>query len=104
MTNHFSNLTEAEQERLAILIEECSEVIHVGCKILRHGYKSNNKDKMNETNRDALNREIGDLGHALDRMASANDIDDKAIDVHIKTKSKHITQYLHHQELNASKP
>lgn len=103
MTNHFSNLTEAEQERLAILIEECSEVIHVGCKILRHGYNSNNKGRMNETNRDALNREIGDLCHALDRMVAANDINDKAINVHIEAQSRHITQYLHHQGSNASK-
>src|SRR5574343_752810 len=36
MTNHFNRLSEAELERLAILIEECGEVAQAACKVIRH--------------------------------------------------------------------
>ena len=36
--NNFNQLTPAETERLAILAEECGEVIQAVGKILRHGY------------------------------------------------------------------
>ena len=38
MSSHFNKLTPAQAERLAILIEECGEVIQAATKILRHGY------------------------------------------------------------------
>ena len=37
MDDHFNNLTPGEAERLAILAEECGEVIQIIGKILRHG-------------------------------------------------------------------
>ena len=43
MTAHFNGLSESEQERLSILIEECGEVVQAACKILRHGYESFNQ-------------------------------------------------------------
>ena len=55
-TNHFNKLTEAEQERLVILAEECSEVIQIVCKILRHGYDSDDDGKLLEPNRKSLER------------------------------------------------
>lgn len=39
-TSHFNRLRESELERLAILAEECGEVIQVINKIIRHGYDS----------------------------------------------------------------
>ena len=42
-TEHFNKLTEAEQERLVILAEECAEVIQVVAKIQRHGFNSDNR-------------------------------------------------------------
>jgi hypothetical protein len=36
----FNQLTDAEAERLALLAEECGEVVQVIGKILRHGYES----------------------------------------------------------------
>lgn len=38
--NHFNRLTPAQAERLAMLAEECAEVVQVVGKILRHGYDS----------------------------------------------------------------
>jgi len=75
VTNHFNRLTEAEAERLAILIEECGEVTQAACKILRHGYESTNPKAITpieedpETNRSALERELGDLLHAARRLS-----------------------------------
>lgn len=103
LTNHFSDLTEAEQERLAILIEECGEVIQAACKILRHGYESHNPtlerpDVRPETNRQMLERELGDLGHAAARMEKAADINPLAIQARAASKPERIKPYLHHQD------
>lgn len=40
MSEHFNGLAPAEAERLAMLAEECAEVIQIVGKILRHGYNS----------------------------------------------------------------
>lgn len=98
VTQHFNQLTEAEQERLAILSEECAEVMHIACKILRHGYESwNPKTGDPETNRQALERELGDLFHAFDRMSRSGDINTSTVLNRRASKPKHIEQYLHHQ-------
>jgi len=39
---HFNGLSPAEAERLALLAEECGEVVQAVCKVLRHGYESTN--------------------------------------------------------------
>jgi hypothetical protein len=100
MTKHFNELTEAEQERLSILAEECAEVIHVVCKILRHGYESTNPRATTdpeETNREMLQREIGDLFHAYDRMRDASDVINAEIEERRRSKPDSILRYLHHQ-------
>lgn len=43
------DLTNAELERLAILMEECAEVQHIIGKIIRHGYESFNPFDDNKT-------------------------------------------------------
>ena len=58
---HFNKLTPAEAERLAMLAEECGEVIQVIGKILRHGYDSFHPADPSVTNRDLLGRELTDL-------------------------------------------
>jgi hypothetical protein len=99
MTEHFNQLSEAEVERLAILVEECSEVQKVACKILRHGYDSHNPDKPEaEPNRAALAREIGDLMHAVNRMLDARDVDGIAVAQHSRRKAEQIATWLHHQD------
>ena len=57
-TEHFNGLTEAEAELLAILSEECGEVVQMVGKVLRHGLESDYKAK--GKNRDLLQQEIGD--------------------------------------------
>lgn len=103
MTKHFNRLTEAEQERLVILIEECGEVVQAAAKILRHGYESTNPKAIvpaaarPETNRAALERELGDLGHALQRMEQAGDLNGASIALRVASKPERIKPYLHHQ-------
>jgi hypothetical protein len=98
MSEHFNRLTPAEQERLVILAEECSEVIQAVSKILRHGYESRNPKGLNsETNRQGLERELGDLFHAFERLCSNGDIEYGAVEFRGKSKPAHIAPYLHHQ-------
>lgn len=97
-TEHFNHLSEAEQERLAILIEECGEVVQVGCKILRHGYDSNNNGEMPETNRQMLERELGDLAHTVRRMVSGGDVSETVITERMASRPQRIEKYLHHQK------
>ena len=58
---HFNQLTPAEAERLAMLAEECGEIVQVVGKILRHGYESHHPLNRHDTNRDLLANEVCDL-------------------------------------------
>jgi len=97
MTNHFNGLTEAEAERLALLIEECAEVQKAATKILRHGYDSDNRGQLKETNRAALTREMGDLMHASERLMYAGDVRGEDAAAHADRKAEEIHSWLHHQ-------
>lgn len=96
------NLTPAEIERLAILSEECGEVVMAIGKILRHGYDSKNPDIMNDPdkkyidNRFDLHKEIGDVELAVKRMIEAGDIRRVSIEDHKSYKIQK-PQYLHFQ-------
>jgi hypothetical protein len=95
VTRHYNQLSEAEAERLAILIEECSEVIQAATKIQRHGHRHYHTT---ETNREQLEREIGDLVHAIKRMQTASDINPLKITARVASKPQMIRAYLHHQD------
>lgn len=58
----FNQLSDSEAERLAILSEECGEVIQCVGKILRHGYACKNPDNPAAgSNRQQLQKELADL-------------------------------------------
>lgn len=65
---HFNGLTPAQAELLAMLAEECGEVIQVVGKILRHGYESYHPDRPHITNHDLLAAELTDLSAVLGRI------------------------------------
>ena len=98
LTAHYNLLTEAEHERLSVLAEECSEVIQAACKILRHGYESNNNGQLPQTNRQELEGEIGHVHHAIQRMIRAHDVKPNNIESASNIKALYITPYLHHQK------
>ena len=74
MSEHFNGLRPDEAERLAMLAEECGEVVQVIGKILRHGYESKHPAHLDgPTNRDLLAKECADVMAVLKLMANAGD-------------------------------
>jgi hypothetical protein len=97
-TEHFNELSEAQAERLAILIEECGEVLHIAGKVLRHGYESCNPyDPKQTSNRELLTREFGDLHAAMVRCLASGDIKFKDFAFYSDAKLAD-SKFLHHQE------
>lgn len=80
---HFNDLTAAQDERLALLSEELAEAIQAIGKIQRHGYSSYNPtlppDKQTD-NRSLLEKELGHVWHAVNRMTLAGDLNWDIID------------------------
>ena len=98
MSEFTNGLTPAQAERLALLAEECGEVVQVVAKILRHGYESFSPyDPAQVTNRRLLETEIGHVEHAIFRMHEAEDLDPLAVLDSVDEKAKKIGRYLHHQ-------
>ena len=100
---NFNRLTDSEDERLTLLAEECAEVIQAVMKIQRHGYESfDPTEKVSEdqhptTNRHMLEKELGDVGHAIDRMRFSRDINYARVLDHEIAKASKVERYLHYQ-------
>lgn len=91
-----TNLSEADIERLAILIEEAAEVQQLACKILRHGWGSYNPFDENKTsNRRLLEKELGDLWFAVELMIGYSDLNRHSIEMFKNQKTEKIKPYLH---------
>ncbi len=98
---HFNQLTPAEAERLALLAEECAEVIQIVGKILRHGYESYHPaDSLRTTNRELLGKELGHVGVAEGLLYDANDVVPQLVIDEREKKRDRIQQYLHHANVN----
>lgn len=94
-------VTDAELERLSILAEECSEVIQIVNKIIRHGYESYHpEDKDKTPNREHLERELGDLAFMVNFCAVNDDINQLSTARHRENKGKTIQQYLHYNTID----
>jgi len=95
---HFNQLTPAEAERLACLAEECGEVIQVIGKILRHGFDDwSPLDETKTTNRENLERELGDLSAVCQRMTDADDIQRVGVHMALAAKMAKLPKWTHHQ-------
>jgi NTP pyrophosphatase (non-canonical NTP hydrolase) len=94
---HFNQLTPAEAERLALLAEELGEATQAIGKILRHGYQSRHP-LGGPTNRQALEKELGDVRHAMIRLCDAGDLSKQHIHDMADVKALNVEKYLHHQE------
>ena len=95
----FNKLTPAEAERLALLAEECGECVQAIGKILRHGYENFSPFDMSATtNREALERECGDIYHAITRLCDDGDLSNGEIRKREREKIKSVLPYLHHQQ------
>lgn len=94
---HFNKLTPAEAERLAMLAEECGEVIAVIGKILRHGYDSHHPDNPAITNKDLLAGELADV-HAVVKAMKWEELKEYSCEDVIGSRWKKKLRYSHHQE------
>lgn len=92
----FNGLSNAEVERLAILMEELGEAQQAIGKILRHGFDTSYSDG-NPTNREDLEKELGDVHNAQRMMIEAGDLNPAAIQLRAKAKEMTIGEFLHHQ-------
>lgn len=94
---HYNQLTPAEAERLALLAEECSEVIQIVGKILRHGLSSwHPDDEMQKANRALLETELGHVRAAAELMQKAGTISGEHIELECASKLSRVGRYLHH--------
>lgn len=84
------SLTNAERERLALLLEELGEAQQMIGKILRFGYENFNPfDPDAASNRKLLERELGDVDHAIRLMTKKGDVSLRAIlDARLKKRKK----------------
>ncbi len=98
MTKYAHILSPAELERLALLSEECAEVIQIISKICRHGYESYHpKDPAKTSNRDLLVQEIGHVGFAIQIMDQKADLSLNDVRRATDEKAQNVQQYLHYQ-------
>lgn len=96
-TPHFNILTPAQAERLALLSEELGEAQQAIGKILRHGYESYHpRDVLQVSNRERLEKECGDVRHAMIRLCNAGDLNKERIHEHADDKAITVQQWLHH--------
>jgi NTP pyrophosphatase (non-canonical NTP hydrolase) len=95
--DRFNKLTPAEDERLALLEEECAEVVQAIAKIRRHGYESDNKGKLGHTNRMALEFELGHVFSAVGMLQRAADIKYTEVMTYAGAKRETVKEWLHHQ-------
>jgi len=94
---HFNQLSPAEAERLAVLLEEMGEAQQAIGKILRHGYESKHPDG-GPTNRETLEREVGDVIWAIENLCNNDDMGEHSISTWVEVKARKVQLYLHHQQ------
>ena len=105
MSEHFNQLTPAQAEALALLAEECGEVVQSVCKALRHGlYSFSPDDERETTNRTLIANEIVDLFAAVDILVRLRIVSLAEIEVARRAKHARVARYLHHVEAPEATP
>jgi len=98
MKTFTTGLSNAQLERLALLMEEMGEAIQAIGKIMRHGYDSSNPhDPTHTENRALLEKELGDVTFAIQLMERNCDVQQSSIDAWKDRKHANVWKYLHHQ-------
>lgn len=94
-TPPFNNgLSGIENERLAILSEECGEVVQVIGKIQRHGLLSHHPDSP-LTNQALLTQELGDVLGVIELAVKAGLVNESGLQAAKQNKLERITKWLH---------
>lgn len=97
---HYNGLTPAQAERLAMLAEECAEVVQIVGKILRHGQDSHHPaDPHAVSNRRLLESELLDVFAVHLAMVRSGDIRSPGdLEKSSLERWKKKLRYTHHQE------
>ena len=95
MSEFTNGLSPEQTERLALLSEECGEVIQIIGKILRHGLKSYHP-LTGISNPFYLEEEIGHLLFAIQLLQDNGDLRYDNVEDSITRKSISVGRYLHH--------
>ena len=91
-------MTPAQTEALALLSEECGELVQIIGKIMRHGYFSCHPDT-GRPNYELLAREVGDVMAAL-RIAEVQRLISWGEVIRARdNKLVRVRQYLHHAKV-----
>ncbi len=91
-------LTPAEIERLAMLAEECGEVVQAVGMVLRHGWESSSPfESCGRQNRGALEKEIGNVRAVVNLMLDVDDLSLSAVQSWQGAKRKALPKWTHHQ-------
>jgi len=94
----FNKLSPSEAELLALLAEECGEVIQIVGKILRHGYESCNPlQPQDGQNFQLLEKELGHIKAAVSLLEDSGAVRSYYADLQCANKLKSVKQWLHHQ-------
>jgi NTP pyrophosphatase (non-canonical NTP hydrolase) len=102
MDQHFNGLTPAEAELLALLSEECGELVQAIGKTLRHGLDSVNPmlpPGTSQSNRGWLEKEMGDVRAAMILLCQAGITDMAAVHSLSNVKHASVQQWLHHAKV-----
>lgn len=93
---HVNNLSNAQLERLSILLEELGEVHQMIGKVLRFGYNSSHPDFPDTNNRIELAKEIGHVERAISLLVLNRDIDESVV---IRSASSTgLSDYVYYQD------
>ena len=87
-------MTDPERERLALLMEEMGEALHMIGKTLRHGFESTHPDG-GPTNRASLCKELSHVAWAIDFCLECGDVAENLFDYHKAAKAFNVQKYLH---------
>lgn len=96
--NEVTKMVPAEEELLALLLEELGEVVHVVGKVLRHGFNSANPEASQPVmNRQMLISELGDVMAAQLMLVQAGLVGQDDVVAAAADKLRRVQKWLHHE-------
>ena len=95
--DHVNGLSNEQLEALALLSEECGEVVQIIGKIIRHGLDSNWNGR--PTNRELLEQEIGDVLLAAG-IVTVKMLNELSIKHRMDNKPEKLRNFLHYIDLD----